>query len=68
MEVNRRNLDDFKNALDKLRNFEDISFDNMTMLDVQDLLGYAEGVLSEWRYLEYDVESWIEIVGRFEEE
>ena len=68
MEVNKRNLDDFEKELSKLRQFEDISFDDMTMLDVKGLLKYACNVIEEWRYLRDDVESWIEIVERFEEE
>ena len=67
MEVNTRNLDDFEKELSKLRQFEDISFDDMTMLDVKGLLKYTCNVITEWRYLRDDVESWIEIVERFEE-
>lgn len=68
MEVNTRNLDDFEKELSKLRQFEDISFEDMTMLDVQRLSEYACNVISEWRYLRDDVDGWIRIVERFEEE
>lgn len=68
MEVNTRNLDDFEKELSKLRQFENISFDDMTISEVKWLLKYTCDVISEWRYLRDDVESWIKIVERFEEE
>lgn len=68
MEVNTRNLDDFEKELSKLRQFEDISFEDMTISEVKWLLKYACNVISEWRYLRDDIEGWIGIVERFEEE
>lgn len=68
MDINRRNLVDFIDALSKFKNIVGRnSFRDMTIEDLEYLFGWSEDIISKWRHLESDIEEWLDILEDVEE-
>lgn len=68
MDINRRNLVDFIDALSKFKNIVGRnSFRDMTIEDLEYLFGWSEDVVNEWRHLESDIDDWLNILENIEE-
>lgn len=68
MDINRRNLIDFIDALSKFKIIAGRnSFRDMTIEDLEYLFGWSEDVIDEWGHLERDIDDWLNIIENIEE-
>ena len=59
MDINKRNYEDFKQALTNLQQIIGIApFENMAIGELQNMYDYAQDVIYEFKHLESDIGDW----------
>jgi hypothetical protein len=68
MDINRRNLEDFTDMLNKHKNIVGRnSFRDMTIEDLEYLFDWWQDIIDEWQHLESDIDDWLDILYNIEE-
>lgn len=68
MDINRRNYNDFNQAIQKLQQIVGkSSFANMTIEDLEYFFDYTQDVMDEWKHLDSDIDEWLNILENIEE-
>lgn len=66
-DINKREYYEFIRELDTLRSGISNNFGNMTIRDLDDLISNIDSTLSQWDYLNEDIEKMFEIIDNIEE-